>query len=83
MAGALPGGRVYLDVAWDGVGLVVEIDGGHHLWALTPIDDAIRQNDVALTGEAVLRIPVLSPRLAPDRFMDQAERGHVQAQLSV
>jgi very-short-patch-repair endonuclease len=71
----LPNGRVYLDVRWDDLGLVVEIDGGHHAMALTPVDDALRQNDVVLTGETVLRIPVLGLRLQPDRFMDQVERG--------
>lgn len=71
----LPNGRVYLDVRWDDLGLVVEIDGGHHAMALMPVDDALRQNDVVLTGETVLRIPVLGFRLQPDRFMEQVERG--------
>jgi very-short-patch-repair endonuclease len=53
----LPNGSVYLDVRWDRLGLVVEIDGGHHAMALMPLDDALRQNDVVLTGETVLRIP--------------------------
>ncbi|KAB7743664.1 hypothetical protein GA707_13785 [Nostocoides sp. F2B08] len=38
-----PGGRVYLDLAWEDVGLVVEIDGGHHATALSPVLDALRQ----------------------------------------
>jgi very-short-patch-repair endonuclease len=71
----LPNGRVYLDVRWNHLGLVVEIDGGHHAMALMPMDDALRQNDVVLTGETVLRIPVLGLRLHPERFMDQVERG--------
>ena len=71
----MPDGRVYLDVRWDDLGLVVEIDGGHHAMALMPVDDALRQNEVVLTGETVLRIPVLGLRLQPDRFMDQVERG--------
>jgi very-short-patch-repair endonuclease len=72
----LPGGRVYLDVAWEEIGLVVEIDGGHHALALSPIDDALRQNSVVLAGEPVLRIPVLGLRLAQDRFMAQVVEGH-------
>ena len=53
----------------------MEIDGGHHAMALMPVDDALRQNDVVLTGEMVLRIPILGLRLHPGRFMDQVERG--------
>lgn len=72
----LPSGRVYLDVAWDDLGLVVEIDGGHHALALSPVDDALRQNEVVLAGEPVLRIPVLGLRLAPGRFMAQVAEAH-------
>ena len=71
-----PGGRVYLDVAWEDVGLVLEIDGGHHALALNPVDDALRQNEVTLGNEVVLRIPVLGLRLQPHRFMDQVVRAH-------
>jgi hypothetical protein len=72
----LPGGRVYLDVAWEEIGLVVEIDGGHHALALSPVDDALRQNSVVLSGDRVLRIPVLGLRLAPDAFMRQVVAAH-------
>jgi len=71
----LRGGRVYLDVEWADVGLVVEIDGGHHALALNPVADALRQNEVTLTRRAVLRIPVVGLRLAPDAFLDQVARG--------
>lgn len=71
-----PGGRVYLDVAWEDVGLVVEIDGGHHALALNPVDDALRQNEVVIAGERVLRIPVIGLRLAPERFLGQVARAH-------
>ncbi|MFC6707016.1 hypothetical protein [Flexivirga alba] len=67
-------GRVYLDVSWDDVGLVVEIDGGHHALALNPVDDALRQNDRVIAGERVLRIPVIGLRLAPDQFLMQIRR---------
>jgi len=66
-----PGGRVYLDVVWDDVGLVVEIDGSHHGLGLQPVDDALRQNAVTLEGFVVLRIPLLGLRLQPDAFLDQ------------
>lgn len=71
-----PGGRVYLDVAWDDIGLVVEIDGGHHGLALHPVSDALRQNEVMLGAEWVLRIPVLGLRLDPEAFLDQVARAH-------
>ncbi|REF30812.1 hypothetical protein DFJ65_1832 [Calidifontibacter indicus] len=64
-------GRAYLDAGWDDIGLVVEIDGGHHQLALSPIDDALRQNDETIRGSKVLRIPVVGLRVAPDRFMKQ------------
>lgn len=67
-----PTGRVYLDVEWDG--LVIEIDGGHHLAGLNPIDDALRSNDVVLDGSPVLRLPVLGLRLQPEAFMAQVKR---------
>ncbi len=70
-----PDGRIYLDVAWEEVGLVVEIDGGQHALALSPVDDALRQNEVTLSADMVLRIPVLGLRLEPDPFLDQVVRG--------
>lgn len=69
-----PRGRVYLDVSWDDVGLVVEIDGGHHALALNPIDDALRQNERVVAGDRVLRIPVIGLRLAPEQFLLQVSR---------
>lgn len=67
-------GRVYLDVRWDDVGLVVEIDGGHHTLALNPVDDALRQNERVVAGERVLRMPVIGLRLVPQEFLLQVRR---------
>lgn len=72
----LADGRVYLDVAWEDIGLVVEIDGGHHAMALNVVDDALRQNEVVLREERVLRVPVLGLRLVPDQFMGQVVTAH-------
>lgn len=69
-------GRVYLDAFWEGVKLAVEIDGGHHQWALNPVDDALRQNDLVIGGDVVLRIPLLGLRLESDRFMAQVKAAH-------
>lgn len=74
----LPDGRIYLDVAWDDIGLVVEIDGGHHGLALNPVEDALRQNEVVLAADRVLRIPVIGLRLDPEAFLDQVVRAHRQ-----
>lgn len=65
-----PRGRIYLDVYWS-CGLVVEIDGVHHHAGLTPIADMLRQNDVMLGGDLVLRVPSLGLRLAEAEFMGQ------------
>lgn len=70
-----PGGRIYLDVAWDGYDLVVEIDGAQHRWGTAVTFDNLRQNDVTLSGDRVLRIDVIGLRLETDRFLDQVERG--------
>lgn len=69
-----PRGRVYLDVRWDDVDLVVEIDGGHHALALNPADDALRQNDRVVAGDRVLRVPVIGLRLMPEEFLLQVRR---------
>ncbi|MGL4743966.1 MAG: hypothetical protein ACRCXL_06195 [Dermatophilaceae bacterium] len=70
------GGRVYLDLRWDSIGLVVEIDGGHHALALSTVDDALRQNAVVLRDDRVLRIPVLGLRMARQQFLGQLVRAH-------
>ncbi|KGN34904.1 hypothetical protein N802_02420 [Knoellia sinensis KCTC 19936] len=69
-------GRIYLDALWEEIGLVVEVDGGHHQWALNPVDDALRQNDLVVGGDVVLRIPLLGLRLEADRFMAQVVAAH-------
>jgi hypothetical protein len=70
-------GRYYLDVSWDDFLLVVEVDGIHHTWASTVVPDALRQNEVSLTGATVLRLPLLGLRVAADDFFEQVERGLV------
>lgn len=72
----LSGGRVYLDIGWEDVGLFIEIDGGHHAQALHPVADALRQNEVVLDRGTVLRIPVLGLRLRRAEFVEQVVRGY-------
>ena len=71
-----PRGRIYLDVRWKGIGLVVEIDGVGHTWGLATVEDALRQNAVTLRQGTVLRIPVLGLRTDPDLFMGQVRQAH-------
>ncbi|QGN59167.1 hypothetical protein [Nostocoides sp. HKS02] len=66
-----PRGSVYLDARWDGIGLVVEIDGSQHTWGMAPTDDQFRQNAVVIRGDRVLRMTLMGLRLMPDAFMDQ------------
>ena len=72
----LPNGRVYLDVAWTDIGLVVEIDGSGHLAGLTATDDSLRQNWVVIGGETVIRMTVLGLRLHREEFMTQVCQAH-------
>lgn len=72
-------GRYYLDFYWPDLGVVVEVDGIHHAWASNVIGDALRQNALALSGDTVLRLPLLGYRLARDEFFDQIEAALVRA----
>ena len=72
----LPSGRCYLDVSWEDIGLVVEIDGSQHQWGLAAADDHLRQNSLVIRGDRVLRMTLMGLRLSPDRFMDQVCEAH-------
>jgi very-short-patch-repair endonuclease len=52
---------------------VVEIDGIHHAWAENVVGDALRQNCLAISGDTVLRLPLLGLRVCADDFLDQIE----------
>ena len=66
-----PGGRWYLDVCWEPWGVVVEIDGIQHEWAVNVVADALRHNALALERALVLRLPLLGLRVAPEDFFAQ------------
>lgn len=70
-----PRGRIYLDVRWDGHGLVVEIDGAHHREGLAVSIDNLSRNAVVLAGDRVLRIDRVGLRLHEQAFMDQVALG--------
>lgn len=67
------GGRIYLDVYWPEFALVVEIDGIHHLHAQSIVGDALRQNELSLEGDTVIRLPLLGLRVSTDEFFAQIE----------
>jgi hypothetical protein len=66
-------GRWYRDAEWDGLGVLVEIEGIHHDAPENVIEDSLRQNAFTIQREAVLRIPLLGLRTLPDAFMEQVE----------
>lgn len=66
-------GHYYLDLYWEEWGVVVEVDGIHHTWAQQVVGDALRQNEITLAGDVVLRLPLLGLRAAPDDFFAQIE----------
>ncbi|MCL8251832.1 hypothetical protein AERO_10595 [Aeromicrobium fastidiosum] len=70
-------GAAYLDAYWSTFRLVVEVDGIHHLAATAVVSDALRHNDMALTSDTVLRLPVLGLRVAPAEVMQQVREGLV------
>ncbi len=70
----VPGGRAYLDCRFDRYRVVVEIDGIHHLEPENWIADALRQNEVTIGSDRVLRIPVIGLRVRGDEFMEQLRR---------
>jgi len=73
-----PRGRIYLDVRWSSIGLVVEIDGSQHRMGLAVSDDNLRQNEVTLSSDRALRIDLIGLRLKPDAFMAQVVRAHAR-----
>ena len=68
-------GRIYLDVRWARSRLVVEIDGSGHRAGLALTDDNLRQNEVTLGDDRVLRIDLVGMRLREPDFMTQVRRG--------
>ncbi len=66
-----PNGAYYLDFRWPRWRVVLEVDGIQHAWVQQVVPDALRHNSVALSGDTVLRLPVLGLRLCPDAFFAQ------------
>jgi len=73
-----PGGRRrYLDAEWirrDGRRVVVEVDGALHLSPRRWWDDQLRQNELVIADDIVLRFPSVVVRTAPDEVVGQLRR---------
>jgi very-short-patch-repair endonuclease len=65
------GGSYFLDFRWQAYGVVLEVDGIQHAWAEHLVGDALRHNSVAMSGDMVLRLPVLGLRTCPEDFFGQ------------
>ena len=68
-----PRGRIYLDVAWEEHGVVVEIDGAQHRQGLAVTSDNLRRNAVQLGGEITLTIDLVGLRLETAAFLGQVK----------
>ena len=66
-------GTYYLDLRWRRYAVVLEIDGIQHSWVQSVVGDALRHDSIAVSGDVVLRLPVLGLRLCPDEFFAQVE----------
>lgn len=60
------GRRRWLDVLWEGAGIIVEIDGSHHMDADQWWDDMDRENSLKLDGYLVLRYTAFVVRYRPE-----------------
>jgi len=61
----------YLDAYWRTAKLHVEIDGAHHVEARHWSADMLRQNEVWLEGDRVLRFPAFLLRARPEKVVEQ------------
>lgn len=77
-----PDGTAYLDGGWEDINLAFEIDGAQHFVGTAPVDDALRQNDLVIDGDRIIRIPLLGWRIAKDKFMRQVVRAYHRARLA-
>jgi hypothetical protein len=66
-----PQGRYYLDCRFERFGVVVEIDGVHHMSTDTWVADALRQNELTIRSDRVLRVPLLGLRVQAPLFVEQ------------
>ncbi|RAK35733.1 uncharacterized protein DUF559 [Actinoplanes lutulentus] len=61
----------YLDAYWPRWRLHVEVDGSHHIEARQWAEDMVRQNQVWIEGDRILRFPAGLIRSRPDVVVGQ------------
>ena len=66
-------------VRWKRWAVALEVDGIQHVWVQNLVADALRHNYIAVSGDVVLRLPVLGLRVCPDAFFAQLESALVRA----
>jgi hypothetical protein len=68
--------RYYLDAHFGG--FTVEVDGQPHFVVAGWVNDTVRQNELVILGDRVLRVPSLLLRTAPELVADQLRRAHLR-----
>jgi hypothetical protein len=63
----------YLDAYWKRWQVHVEVDGSHHMDAGHWVADMVRQNDVWINGDRILRFPARMVRMEPARVARQLQ----------
>jgi hypothetical protein len=61
----------YLDAYWKQWQIHAEVDGSHHMDAQHWVDDMVRQNDLWISGDRVLRFPASLIRSRPEVVVGQ------------
>lgn len=69
----------YLDAYWKRWRLQVEIDGAHHMTAEHWAADMLRQNEVWIAGDRILRFPAWYVRERPSEVARQLRTGLLAA----
>jgi len=68
------GRRRYLDVYWDDSRVAAEIDGSAHTDVRQWWEDSLRQNELVVSGDVVLRFPAHVVRSAPELVASQIRK---------
>jgi very-short-patch-repair endonuclease len=72
-------GRYYLDVAWDDYDVVAEIDGSHHRDVAQWEADVLRQDELVIGGDRVIRLLSWWVRDRPELVLDLLRRTLISA----
>jgi very-short-patch-repair endonuclease len=68
-----PSGTQYLDCRFDGYDLALEVDGAGHAEPLQVLADLLRDLTLVSEGDTVVRLPLVTWRLAEERVLDALE----------